>query len=192
MGKKVGKAALSDDAAKAFCSYCLGAYEVWQTCTTLFSKETIARFQRSKDSRVFHAIVTSLIRDFLLHILRLHDPVVMSGRINLTLRYIIQFGGWDPQTNGELNRLEEKLGGLYSLIKPARHRILAHNDLEAYMKGEPLGAFPEGMDGEYFEHLKAFVNCVHVGCFGEKFEFPEFAREDAKALIDRLTLQGII
>jgi hypothetical protein len=75
---------------------------------------------------------------------KLHDPAVMSGRVNLSLAYILDYGGWDVATAGRLRALRNQLDDLDRQIRPARNRILSHNDLVTLL--DDLGArrVPEG------------------------------------------------
>ena len=41
----------------------------------------------------------------------------------------------------------------YECIKPARNKILAHNDLSIRRNNEILGTFPDREDEQYFENL---------------------------------------
>jgi len=96
-------------------------------------------------------------------IAKLHDPAVQSGNINLSIAYVIEFGGWDTSTLSDLTSLKGKLDSLANALKPARNKMTAHNDLATILAGMPLGAFPLGADVEYFQHLQELVDVVAEG-----------------------------
>jgi hypothetical protein len=71
---------------------------------------------------------------------------------------------------------------LARLIKPARNRILCHNDLAAILDDSRLGGFPKHADHQYFDLFQKFLSIVQ----GAPFEFGSFPRSDAEILLDTL------
>jgi len=70
---------------------------------------------------------------------------------------------WGEDKNS-LEQLAAKLDELYKQISPARNKVIAHNDLDVLLRGEPVGGFPEGLDKEYFQCLEEFARRVHKKC----------------------------
>ncbi|MDE0458662.1 MAG: hypothetical protein OXI15_15315 [Chromatiales bacterium] len=71
--------------------------------------------------------------------------------------------------------------GLPERLKPARDKIIAHNDLPVRLADNELGGFPEGMDEDYFNALAELATMVwHKWCAAEahplvKNQFFEFS-----------------
>jgi hypothetical protein len=75
---------------------------------------------------------------------------------------------------------------LYRDVKPVRSKVLAHNDRDTALADVSLGAFPSGKDEMYFDDLQRFVNLVHEKSIGGPYPFHEFAKADARLVIDDL------
>jgi hypothetical protein len=67
---------------------------------------------------------------------------------NLKRQHFIRFG-----FSLQLNELDKK-------TRPARNKILSHNDLESILNGGIVGDFPDGMDDKYFKTLQEFVDVL--------------------------------
>jgi hypothetical protein len=74
--------------------------------------------------------------------------------------FVVEFGEWGAK-EAEIEAIRERLSKLWGHLKPARNKLLAHNDLEALLANEALGGFPEGEDDLYFEALQELVDAVH-------------------------------
>jgi hypothetical protein len=85
-----------------------------------------------------------------------------------------------------LERLRTSLEELYRDVKPVRSKVLAHNDRDTALADVSLGAFPSGKDEMYFDDLQRFVNLVHEKSIGGPYPFHEFAKADARLVIDDL------
>ncbi len=123
----------------------------------------------------------------LLQIAKLHDPAIQGGKSNLTLRYIIEYGGWDQGTVEKLKMLCVELEAFAQEIRDARNQILSHNDLIAIIAGTPLGAFEQDKDVRYFDCLQEFVDLVHDETIGGPYPFNDLAKDDAVVLAGMLT-----
>ena len=141
--------------------------------------------RRHADSLNRLSIIT---QEYSLHQLaKLHDPAVQGKGINLGIDYVIEFGAWDDPTLTVLRRLKTDLETLADLIRPARNKALAHNDLATLLAIKGVGAFPADADVKYFRALQEFVDVVHKGVVGGPYPFAEFARRDAQELMVTLT-----
>ena len=64
-----------------------------------------------------------------------------------------------------IDGLLERLRELPECLRPARDKIIAHNDLPTRLADIELGGFPEGMDEEYFNALAELATMVwHKWC----------------------------
>lgn len=114
---------------------------------------------------------------------KLHDPAMQNGRANLTVEYMVRFGGWDEITEQKLQELKGLLDELADKVRPARHRILSHNDLEAILSKATLGQFPEGEDTTYFRNLQDFCDVIRINVIGQKEPFTNEAEAVVKGLL---------
>lgn len=122
----------------------------------------------------------------LLQLAKLHDPAVSLGRINLTLDYVLTYGTWERGDLATLQELKRLLDELHVQIRPARNRLISHNDLESIAKNDPIGAFPAGLDVEYFARLEEFAQIVHERIVGAPFDFSHHAHTDVLVVLKRL------
>ena len=123
----------------------------------------------------------------LLQIAKLHDPAVISGRVSLTIEYVVEYGGWDSLSRRKLVVLKERLDALGKQIRPARHKLIAHNDLAAVLGDSALGAFDAGADRKYFRTLQSFLTTVYwIATGGPCAAFSTFSQGDANQVIAAL------
>ena len=170
---------LSSDIIEEFCKLCNWAYESWVTYRTTFDDNpNIEKLRTSECSEYFTRLRDIMHEYTLLQLMKLHDPAVMKNGINLTLEYVINYGGWDQQTILELQNLLNTLNRLMPIkksITPARNKVLCHNDLKAIIDNSPIGEFDKDKDVEYFDTLQKFVNLI----YGEHYPFNTLAKIDA-------------
>ena len=178
---------ISKDIAEKFCSLCGWVHESWVTHKFLFDENRTPENNIGK-CKYFTSRLSIITQEYSLQqIAKLHDPAIQGNSRNLTIDYIVRFGEWGERKN-EIDRIHDKLLELWNRIKPARHKILAHNDLKTYRADETLGSFPKGADNEYFEALQALVNEVHEKWVGGPYPFNDLAQADVSeflALLER-------
>ena len=185
-------AAISAAIAEKFCDRCRWTHELWQTAIVLLDRRAVEATRESHHDYLFYRIHRMLKDSFLLEIEKLHDPVVMSGRVNMTLGYILEYGGWDTVTRECLESLIWNMNKLHELVHPARNRILAHNDLQTIINESTLGGFPLGMDVFYFDYLQNIADIVSTNCLNKPFWFAEFPRTDAEDFLRALVEKGLL
>jgi len=167
---------------------CNEAHEAWMLRRALVDDNLrLAEIQESAHDYFLYQLSVALHQHTLLQVAKLHDPAQMSGRLNLSLDFVIDRHDWRPESLKKLLELRSQLSGLYDAIKPARHRILAHNDLETLSSDLPLGAFPTGTDSAYFVALFSFVETVWLDVVGMSCSsFSSFSASDAELAIAAL------
>ena len=117
---------------------------------------------------------------------KLHDPAVQGGNINLTLEYIIEYGGWDPEFKKEIRDLKKAMDVLYPSIKEARNKLLSHNDYKTMIGPDaPLGEFEEGEDVNYFNSLKEFCEKVSQKALGGPFVYDDLVQNDVEVFMSQ-------
>jgi len=128
---------------KAFYDLCNRAYGDWRIHRILFDDNP--RKKELERSEAKHALTHFSIlsqESFLLQIAKLHDPAIMQGHITLGIEYMVKYGGWETNIETKLQALQSQLKDLDKLTRPARNKILSHNDLESILDGGIVGAFP--------------------------------------------------
>lgn len=160
---------------------CNWAHEVWVLRRALIDDNRYKKKLDSGDHGEFLRMIGEVLHDYvLLQIAKLHDNAVMSGRICLTIEYIVEYGGWEPAVYRQLRSLKERLDALNRKIRSARNRIISHNDLATILANEPLGGFDIGADKRYFKMLHKFVKLVYLEVSGDPCaDFSTFPRGDA-------------
>lgn len=178
---------LSTIVVKEFCKSCNWAYETWVTRRNIFDENALIQAAMGKLTGESLARLSIIAHEYCIHqIAKLHDPVKINGRINLTIRYIVDYGGWNPDTMNRLMELQKQLDSFAEKIRGARNRILSHNDLATIIDGSPLGAFGTKEDVVYFDRLQDFVTIVHDEVIGGPFPFNDQASDDAFDFADLL------
>jgi len=175
---------LSEQVAKEFCKLCNWAYEAWCTHRQLFDdnpfpEETIAK---CRDFTIRLSIITQ--EYCLQQIAKLHDRALMHDSFNLSIEYIKKFGKWDDIEIKKITTLCNTLNDLYTKIRLARNKAIAHNDLKTLMRGKTVGAFPENADVLYFDALQELVNIVHTKWVGGEYPFNDFAKIDVEEFLE--------
>lgn len=171
-----------------FYEQCNWTHEVWTLRRALFDGNRRKRtLERGPHTYFLDYLSTILMEYFMLQIAKLHDPAVVSGRVSLTLDYLVEYGGWDAATRGRLVRIKRTLDKLGSIMKLPRNKLIVHNDLAAVMQDTPLGAFSAGADTRYFKSLQRFMRCAYVGATGTPCaDFSNFTKGDALSVISAL------
>ncbi len=138
---------ISEEAATAFCSHCNWAYEVWVTHKCLFDDNPTPEnnIALARDLTVRLSTITQEYA--LLQIAKLHDPWTQGRHVNLSIDYFVRFGCWGPKQE-RINAISAELAQLHQSIRPARDKILSHNDLATTMADHTLGDFPKDADGK--------------------------------------------
>lgn len=173
---------ISPNVAKQFCELCNWAYECWVTHKRLFdeNKRTETTIARVK---YFTARLSVITQEYaLLQICKLHDPAIQRDAVNITIDYIVRFGDWGQDAD-RINSYVQHLTSLFEKLKTARNKVLAHNDLEAFMQSTTQGAFPAGLDDEYFAALQELVNAVHEKWLDGIYPFNDLAGADVEEFL---------
>ena len=167
-----------------FCNQCNWVYQTWLFRKTLFDDNPYAAELRKSDAGAALKLLRTITHEYsMLQIMKLHDPEKTGVHINLSINYILNNGRWPEPLFSKLKEQVARLDGFASLLRPARHKILSHTDLNTTLNHSTLGAFPEGKDLQYFEDLMDFANTVHKEVCGEPYAFDDLVSTDAEDLI---------
>lgn len=168
---------ISKDVALKFCKVCNWAYEVWITHKYLFDENGTPETNIAK-ATYFTSRLSVITQEYALQqISKLHDPAIQQSSLNLSIDYVVRFGNWGDKEQS-IKLLASQLAELWHALKPARNKVLAHNDLEALLNDTALGAFPKGTDDGYFSALQSLVNEVHEKWLGGPYPFNDLAKAD--------------
>jgi hypothetical protein len=177
----------SDIVVNKFCDLCQWAYESWKTHRVLFDeKPHTTKLRNSKGGHALYRLSVITQEYFLLQISKLHDPAVQQNQINLGIDYMIRFGGWEAITNSKLQAMKIQLEELAKKIRPARNKILSHNDFEAILNESTLGQFTAEADTEYFKTLEEFVNTVCENSTGRSWHYFTDVEPETELLLSTL------
>ncbi len=177
---------ISSDVAKKFCELCNWAHECWLTHKRLFDENDRQERTIGK-AKCFTNRLSRITQEYtLLQICKLHDPPVRGNSINITINYILEFGDWGSDKE-KIQGIVSRLNNLFERIKPARNKVIAHNDLKELIDEEAtLGAFPDGLDDKYFSVLQVLVNEVNEKWFDGPCPFDNFAGADVDEFLSIL------
>jgi hypothetical protein len=140
--------------------------------------------QAPRHEHFFYRLHVVLQESWMQQLARLHDPAVQSGGINLTIEYIVEYGGWDDEFKTKLQNCKREMDILYPAIKVARNKILSHNDLKTMVNtDEALGQFEKGQDVQYFESLKEFCELLAQAVLGKPFLYDDLVKNDVDAFM---------
>ncbi len=173
-----GNPVMNRDIALLFCQVCSWAYQAWVTHTYLFDRND------NKADTIVNAVgftnrLSTITQEYSLQqIAKLHDPAVQKNDRNVSVDFVVKFGEWGAK-EAEIKAIQARLLDLWGRLKPARHKLLAHNDLKALLANEALGGFPEGEDDLYFAALQELANEVHARWVdGKPYPFDDLAIND--------------
>ena len=151
--------AISEDSALKFCELCNWVYESWVTHKIIFDKNKNPDANIRKVAYFAQRLPDITQKYSLLQICKLHDPAIQGKSPNLTIDYIVRFGDWGEE-EPRVTKIVQELSEFYKKLKPARDKILAHNDYETHTLNTIQGVFPEGLDNKYFKTLQELVKAV--------------------------------
>jgi len=182
---------LTPQIIKEFCSQCDWAYQTWLFRETLFKDNPFSTELRKSNAGASLKLLNTVTHEYsMLQIMKLHDPDKTGTHYNLSINYILNNGAWPESIVSKLKGLVVRLDEFATHLRPARHKILSHSDLDTILNHITLGSFPEGSDVQYFEDLHDFANTVHREICGEPYVFDDLVTTDANDFI-KVMISGI-
>jgi hypothetical protein len=166
-----------------FWEICNAAYESWLARRGLFEDNAeLEQLGRMNSAEFLRHLDIVMRRDVQHQIAKLHDPATQFGQSNLSIGYVIESGLWDRETRMRLGTLKAKLDAFASLLKDARNKLTAHNDLATILADQLLGQYSIGADVEYFKNLQELVDILA----GAPRPFNDLVRNDARVFVESL------
>lgn len=123
----------------------------------------------------FYDLNQIMVEYLILLIGRITDRREMHGRANLTIPYMTHLIFEDneldlniqAETRLKIAELDEQIGVYRELLAPARNRIVAHNDREAYVFHQTLGDHTKEQMDQFFNNIQEYFdevgNAIGVG-----------------------------
>ena len=151
-----------------FCSHVHWLVKVRYTFKVLFEdRQPSCRTLMEKTASSFFADLNRILQEYLLlECAKITDPATTYDDANFTVDFLVQNISWPNDKKKGLESLQADAANFRKHIKRARNKLLAHLDGEAVLSGKPLGEFPEGKDGTFFEALQKICDISHEACFG--------------------------
>jgi len=175
----------SKEVVRRFEQQCIWVHQSWQTRKCLFDdKSNLPTFQQPHYEHFFYRFSIILQEYWMQQVAKLHDRARSFGQDNLTVDYMIECGCWENETKTRLSDLREKIRPFAEKMRTPRNKLLAHNDLATILSAAKLGAFDEGEDIEYFEHLKALAEIVVNTVLDEHFHYDTAVLADIALFVD--------
>ena len=174
----------SKEVIEQFCKLCDWLLQSWQMRKFLFDENPDLKELQSPTHQHFFFRLNIILQEYWLHQLaKLHDPAVQSGQINLSIRYVVDYGCWDEAIKSQLVELESQMAVLAKSIKDARNKILSHNDLAIILESKMLGEFDAGEDQKYFDCLCKFASIVREAVVGDLFLYDNLVKNDVQVFM---------
>ncbi|MEQ1887898.1 MAG: hypothetical protein ABL951_01815 [Alphaproteobacteria bacterium] len=173
--------------AEKFCEACNWAYETWVTHKYLFdlNSDPAATIEKKHVIPFFNRLNIITHEYALQQIARLHDPAEQYGDLNLSIKLVVLYGEWGKKED-DVKVIEKKLNEFWGHTKPARNKILAHNDLKTSLTNQLLGGFPDGEDDKYFAALHELVKAVSARWLGKPYVFNDLVQTEVSDFLNVL------
>ena len=161
-GPVSGVIATKED-VQAFADLCVLLRSQWMHFTALFEGSDLKRELLQSTAPTFFGDLNSLwIEHLALHICRLTDEPQTMGRKNLTVKFLIEHSDWSDALDilAKLKPISESIHNFRKRILPARKWFIAHLDLSAVRRQEPIGAASEAEWKQFWLDLQDFLQLM--------------------------------
>ena len=161
-GPVSGVIATKED-VQAFANSCVLLRSQWMHFTALFEGSDLKRELLQSTAPTFFGDLNSLwIEHLVLHICRLTDEPQTMGRKNLTVKFLIEHSDWSDALDilAKLKPISESIHNFRKRILPARKWFIAHLDLSAVRRQEPIGAASEAEWKQFWLDLQDFLQLM--------------------------------
>jgi len=187
--------AITPFVAEHFCLLCHHAYTAWETWRALepHNPEVLKAPNLSVSAaRALRRLYRAARDQAILQVVRLHDDATVSGKVTLTIDYIVKYGGWEDAEAEKLRGYQRKLNEFVfghetskrnDRLKLVRNQTLAHNDLAAVLVDAPTFLFSAGEDEAYFKVLEEFASLVNQEVCDAGYRFTDQCKRDGAALV---------
>lgn len=145
----------------------------------------------------FTDVAEILERDWILQVVKLMDPAITTvrrkDRENLTFQLINQQLEDESLLTDEIQNRAKAIRGYGKLLKPARHRTLAHRDRECHFEGIAMGGTTNTQLKEFVQNIQDYSDLVGIqigvgpldfsssGCKGDVYSLLQYLRKSQHA-----------
>ena len=157
---------MNKDNAESFCNECQNSYENFLICNiALFNLPSAAEMTEDKALRTplgfcINRVAIMCYDSWITQVVRLDDPAKTRNNKNLSIHRVIEAEDWTSNEKNKLQKLSKELGELPKHLKPARDKIISHNDLKIRESKQRLGEFDGRLVKLYYRSLADLANMV--------------------------------
>ena len=138
------------------------------------------------NSGIWGRFGTILQHYWVLQIAKINDPEKHGEDYNFSLAYFVAYVNKDSYTDSYSKFLEDNKEFIGTL-KKGRVKVVAPRDLGVFNSPDGVGAFPAGLDEDYFNSLHEIISEGYkelgLGFFPE---WPSFIVNDTKIFMDKI------
>ena len=178
----------TDETAKEivrkFCGHVHWLISVRYIYKVLFEdKQPSCQALMEKTASSFFVDLNRILQEYLLlECAKITDPATTGNDTNFTVDFLVQNICWpndkailnkmtslpadDKDILKELKSLQAVTAGFRKHIKLARHKLLAHLDMETVLSEKSLGGFSDSEGRSFFDALQKLCNITHEACSG--------------------------
>ena len=125
----------------------------------------------------FGTVHSALHRHFIMSVARLSDPAY-THQWNVGLKFFSEAFQLDDATRARLTLLRDKMESFAVSIKPARNKLIGHNDADVLSSDVSVGGYNPGDDTAYVAYLKEFADIVSHQFCNEGFDYAQSSYTD--------------
>ena len=151
MMSNINKTKLKKEIAEPFSNVCISAYECWQM------HKIMCEYEIDDKSGIWGRFGTILHHYLVLQIAKINDREKHGKNYNFSLAYFVACVNKANYT-GSYNKFLEDNKEFIKAINKARVKVVAHRDLGVFNSGDGVGAFPAGLDENYFNSLHEIIS----------------------------------
>ncbi|MFC1592793.1 hypothetical protein ACFL4C_02135 [Candidatus Omnitrophota bacterium] len=139
-----------EEIAKSFSNVCISAYECWKM------HKIMCEYEIDDKSDVWGRFGTISHHYLILQIAKINDPEKHGKDYNYSLAYFVACVNKASYT-GSYNIFLEDNKEFIEANNKARVKVVAHCDLKVFQSADVVGAFPVGLDENYFSSLHEII-----------------------------------
>jgi hypothetical protein len=156
-------------AVERFCGQVFWLKIIHQMYEVLFENDESVTLMNKTAPSFFSNLNIILHNYILLEFSKITDPATTAGKENLTVDNLVASIDWPEDVRDKLTDLSLRARGFRNHILSARHKLIAHNDKQAFLAEMTLGAFPKGEDEKFLKTLSEMCDITHEACHGSVF-----------------------
>jgi hypothetical protein len=153
-----------EDIIKQFFHQCIWIRTVRNEFKTLYGCGEKRLKLLNEVAKHFFAFLNRILDEYiLLKICAITDPPASHRKDNnITVKYILNLIGPEDSKKLGLDELSEKIHSIRDCIVPARNKIIAHLDKDAFLSSQKRwGEFSDDDEESFWNNLQEFVNRIN-------------------------------